>query len=50
MESLVSMLSAIDNYDTQGKWCESWGKNTPKLKFGRNVDNNVRNLNPRIGG
>ena len=25
------------------------GGNTPKLKFGRNVDNDVLNLNPMIG-
>ena len=42
------MFSAIDSYDTQGKWCGSWRKNTPKLKFGRHV-NNVLNLNLRTG-
>ena len=26
------------------------GENAPKLKFGRKVDNDVLNLNPRIGG
>ena len=49
MESLISMLSTIDIYDTQRKWCESWWKYKPKLKFGRNKDNNVLNQNPRIG-
>ena len=33
---------------THGKWCESIEKNTPKLKFGSNVDIDVLNPNPRI--
>ena len=38
----------IHDYNTHGKWCKSIKKNTPKLKFGTNVDIDVLNLNPRI--